>query len=173
MTPAVHAEIDNVDPEVPEVRQAIKALGSQLKQELRQAMAAGGPVAAVKVCHTRAAAIAAAVSAETQWEIGRTSLKWRNPNNAPDEWEQQTLRQFEQRKAAGEAVAKLEAMKTTNEGFRYMKAIPTQGLCLTCHGTEIKPEIASELQRLYPEDNATGFRLGDIRGAFTMMQRTN
>jgi hypothetical protein len=52
--------------------------------------------------------------------------------------------------------------------FRFMKAITTQPLCLTCHGEAISPEVAAKLSELYPDDRATGFREGDLRGAFVV-----
>jgi hypothetical protein len=52
-----------------------------------------------------------------------------------------------------------------------MKAIPTGGLCLACHGETIDPAVAGKIAELYPEDKATGFREGDLRGAFVVIDR--
>ena len=52
--------------------------------------------------------------------------------------------------------------------FQYMSAIPTQKLCLGCHGKSIAPEVKAKLAELYPEDKATGFSEGDLRGAFVV-----
>jgi hypothetical protein len=52
--------------------------------------------------------------------------------------------------------------------YRFMKAIPTGPLCLACHGTSVTPEVAASLHNLYPNDLATGYEFGDIRGAFTL-----
>ena len=52
--------------------------------------------------------------------------------------------------------------------FRYMKAIPTAPICVTCYGADIDADLAAELDRLYPTDQARGFAVGDIRGAFTV-----
>jgi len=52
--------------------------------------------------------------------------------------------------------------------FRFMKAIPTGGACLACHGETLSPELAEKVKTLYPQDLATGFMLGDIRGAFVV-----
>ena len=52
-----------------------------------------------------------------------------------------------------------------------MKAIGTaEKPCLTCHGSNIKPELAAKINSLYPEDKATGYKAGELRGAFTIMQ---
>ncbi len=81
------------------------------------------------------------------------------------------LQQFEQRKQKGEDIATLEYYETTQAGFRYMKAIPTKGLCLTCHGKTLAEPVKATLAELYPEDKATGFKVGDIRGAFSIIQK--
>ena len=52
-----------------------------------------------------------------------------------------------------------------------MKAIPTGGLCLQCHGTAIAPPVAEKLAELYPGDKATGFEQGDLRGAFVITRQ--
>jgi hypothetical protein len=51
-----------------------------------------------------------------------------------------------------------------------MKAIPTGAVCLTCHGTEVKPEVLTKIKELYPNDKATGYQEGDIRGAFVAVK---
>ncbi len=146
----------------------------ELKEELVKALQAEGAVAAIGVCGARAPAIAVGLSLESGWEVGRTSLRVRNPGNAPDHWEGQVLAEFEARRERGEEVAGMERAEVVMvdgvQKFRYMKAIPTAGLCLTCHGSALSPEVVSTLRELYPEDQATGFGIGEIRGAFTITQ---
>lgn len=150
------------------------AFAAELKETLTKEMAASGPVGAVDVCKSVAPQIAAAASARTGWKVGRTSLKTRNPANAPDAWEAEVLQSFMVRKAAGEDPAKMEAWTIAEDGrqrqFRYMKAIPTGSQCLTCHGTSIDAELRAHLDALYPDDAAVGYGEGDIRGAFTISQ---
>lgn len=64
-----------------------------------------------------------------------------------------------------------QTSEETEDGFRYMKAIPTKGLCLTCHGEALTEPVKATLAELYPEDKATGFKVGDIRGAFSIIQK--
>jgi hypothetical protein len=155
-----------------EARSTTKQFGKALKSEVVKSMKASGPVGTITVCNERAPEIAKEVSTKSRWDIGRTSLKLRNPANAPDAWELAVLNSFEERKANGEPVKSLEYSEIVeNDGaktFRYMKAIPTGKPCLACHAAKIKPEVEENLARLYPEDKARGFKLGDIRGAFTL-----
>jgi hypothetical protein len=161
------------DPNAAEAKTIVKGFFQSLKGELEEAMRVGGPDHAVTVCKARAPAIAAQMSADSGWEVGRTSLKLRNPEtNTPDAWERAVLEDFEARKAAGEEVTSIAYAETveTADGktYRFMKAIPTLEVCLTCHGTAIAPSIAEALDESYPDDQARGYELGDIRGAFTL-----
>ena len=54
--------------------------------------------------------------------------------------------------------------------WRYMRALPTGELCLGCHGAQeqLSPAVKAKLVALYPDDRATGYRIGDIRGAMTL-----
>lgn len=159
---------------VKETRGAIKALATELKTALKSTMKSEGPLKAISVCNTEAPRLTQKVSTQKGMEVGRTSLKTRNPLNAPDPWELSVLEQFEHRKAEGEALNTIEYSEITrhngNQVFRYMKAIPTDDVCLTCHGEAIPDNLSAELKKLYPNDRATGFKKGDIRGAFTVVK---
>ena len=54
--------------------------------------------------------------------------------------------------------------------YRYMKALPTQDLCLQCHGTpdRVSPAVQAKLKELYPDDKAVGYHAAEIRGAITL-----
>jgi hypothetical protein len=157
-----------------ESMQVVKEFMTNLKGELQKAMKAGGPVNAIDVCNKVAPAIAAAESKKHGWDVGRTSLKTRNPANAPDAWEEEVLQKFEERKAAGENPKTMFYEEVVKEDgkqyYRFMKAIPTGKVCLKCHGENIAEPVKAKLDALYPQDQARGFKLGDIRGAFTIKQ---
>ncbi len=171
----VAATVSAEAPEDPaaEAKALIKQFAGTLQGELKTAMTEGGPPAAVTVCHDRAPAIAESLSAQSGWSVGRTSLKTRNTAlNSPDAWEARILDQFEQRAAAGEPVAPMRYAEVVDvDGqptYRFMKAIPTASVCLACHGTDIAPEVAEAIDKAYPDDQARGYALGDIRGAFSL-----
>jgi hypothetical protein len=155
---------------------AIKEFASSLKKALKTEMSAGGPLEAINVCNQQAPLIADSLSRKYNMTIARTSLKVRNQNNQADEWEKKVLKQFEHLKQTGDPIESLvfsEAI-SGNSGMemRMIKAIPTGQVCLTCHGDNIAEEVQAKITMLYPEDQATGFQLGDIRGAFTVKQKT-
>jgi len=158
-----------------DARALSKSYAGQLKQHLQQGMKRGGPIVALEVCNVQAPAIARAVGDTAGWQVGRTSLKARSEDNRPDRWELATLLDFEKQKDAGGDVTALEqfAVVDTDEGrvFRYMKAIPTGAVCLSCHGDNIPSEVEAKIRELYPADQATGFEAGDIRGAFALSKK--
>lgn len=156
---------------VDEARAGAGALGGELKQALQAAITEGGPVAGIEVCRIRAPEIAQDVSGQGR-EVSRTALKVRNPDNAPDSWEARILEDFERRLAAGEAPGQIETFAVRRQGERrfghWMKAIPTQGLCTACHGKDLQPDVAEAIDDAYPQDQARGFSVGDLRGAFSV-----
>jgi hypothetical protein len=168
-TPLAQAN-PTVDDQLREYRQAAKQFGMTLKGELQAAMKSGGPMAAVEICHERAPAIAADLSEQSGLTLRRTSLKPRATE--PTSWETAVLLDFERQHEAGASPADLEWHKVveTDGGkeLRYMKAIGTEGICLTCHGSNVDPALLAKIEKLYPEDRATGFEKGDIRGAFSV-----
>ncbi len=164
-------EAPKLNPKLAQYHGAVKSLGGALMSEMKAALAAGGGLKAIEICHSKAAEIAEKISQEQGFKVGRTSLKIRNDKNAPDAWETEQLQKFEARKQAGEDPAKIETEIVEVDGkLRYMKAIPLQDTCLSCHGDKVAPESATKIQTLYPTDKATGFKLGDIRGAFTITE---
>lgn len=143
-----------------------------LKSELKAAMHAGGTLEAIQTCNTKALAIGEEMSLANGESVSRVSLRNRNPGNVPNDWQEAVLIEFENRKEAGENPENLtwHEVVETDQGpvFRYMKAIPMAPLCLQCHGTDIAPPVAEKLAELYPDDKATGFEIGDLRGAFVV-----
>jgi hypothetical protein len=158
---------------VDQSRQLAMQLGGQLKAELTKAIAEGGPMAAINVCYLRAPEIAAQLSQASGARVGRTALRVRNPSNAPDDLERTVLEQFAADLGSGPIDRPLEAVFEIRRGDaverRYMRAIPTDALCLTCHGKTIAPELAAAIARDYPKDQATGFEQGQLRGAFSVV----
>lgn len=148
-----------------DAKAATNRLQVALKKELSAAMKDGGPVAAIEVCHTRAPEIAREVGSETELEVGRVSRHNRNPANTPSDAEAAVLAAFEARPAMQDTVFTRDGERT------YMRAIRIgTALCLNCHGAEssLEPELKGRLAELYPQDQATGFEVGDLRGGFVV-----
>lgn len=162
------------DPWVTEARSVAMAIPPKLLGMLTDAIATGGKDGAIAVCREKAPAMAKAASEQTGWKIRRVSQGNRNPLALPDAWEASVLADFDRRAAAGEDLSKLERHDVvTTDGVRqqrYLKALPTQQLCTSCHGKpeDLAPGVAEQLRALYPNDRATGYQVGQIRGALAL-----
>jgi hypothetical protein len=162
-------ETNSPHPRIVEGRAISAQFGSELKAALERAIAADGPASAVAVCRDEAPRIAARMSTHYGVTVARTALKVRNSANAARPWQRTGLEAFEQQLASGAKVEALESFETRADGSaHYLKAITTAPLCTACHGETIAPDVQSALNHYYPRDQATGFRVGDLRGAFSV-----
>jgi len=148
--------------EIAKAEQAMNELQQALLAKLTAAMASGGPAAAVGVCRTDARAIADAVAKKHGIELGRTSHRVRNPANAPRAWARMIV------DGGSGAAASAEKVRTVDLGERIgvLRPIGTAETCTRCHGAEdeVRRNIGATLAAAYPEDRATGFAPGDLRG---------
>ncbi|MGE5199300.1 MAG: DUF3365 domain-containing protein [Rhodospirillaceae bacterium] len=148
--------------ETARAERAMNELQQALLARLTATMASGGPAAAVEVCRTEARAIADAVAKEQGLELGRTSHRLRNPANAPPSWARAIV------DGASGAKASAEKLRTVDLGDRVgvLRPIGTAEACTKCHGAEgeVRRNIGTVLAAAYPEDRATGFAPGDLRG---------
>lgn len=150
-------------------------LGGTLKQQIET----GGVESAIPVCQQIAPALAAEYSNQDK-VVKRVSTKPRNTTQGtPDQWELQALQEFEAAIKADSSATNVEKSEIAKEAdghyYRYAKAIRVQPLCLNCHGQDkdIQPGVRAVLAQYYPNDVATGYQLGDLRGAISIKQKIN
>ena len=161
---------------VPQARAVSTSVPPKLLAVLQEEIARGGPEGAIAVCREQAPALARAASAQSGWTVRRVSLRNRNPKAVPDAWERAALEDFDRRAAAKESPATLERAEVTmvdgQPVQRYMRALPTMALCTQCHGPadQLSPAVTAKLKALYPADRATGYAVGEIRGAMTLQR---
>jgi len=107
----------------------------------------------------------------TGHKLKQTSLKLRNPDNAPDEWEENVLKLFESPKYPKGAGFGEHLVTGDKRIYRYMKPIYVEKACLECHSTreKIRPEIRKFLEEKYPYDQAFGYKEGDVRGGISII----
>ena len=152
-----------------EARKIVQEFATTLKPKLKKAMLAEGPIGAVNTCAVEAPEIARTISKQTGWVVKRVSLQARNNKTArPDAWEKQQLEHFNQ--IVRSDPSQLEVSLANEKQFRYMKAQLVEPLCLLCHGETVAPDIMEAIQIHYPNDSATGYQLGDVRGAFSLIK---
>ena len=150
------------------VDQARPSRGAELllpyKQQLQSALLGGmsqGVVEAIAACRLQAPAIAQSLSHNTV-QLGRTSHRLRNPENAAPDWVAPLLQAY--LAAPADRAAKQVALDNNRSG--YVEPIVLQPMCTACHGQAIAPEVAERLAALYPRDQAVGFMPGELRGVF-------
>jgi hypothetical protein len=148
--------------ETARAEQAMNELQRALLAKLSAAMTSGGPVAAVEVCRTDARTIAESVAKAQGLELGRTSHRLRSPANAPRAWARPAV------DAAAGSKAAAEGLKVFDLGDRVgvLRPIGTAEACTKCHGApdQVRKNLGAALAGAYPQDRATGFAPGDLRG---------
>lgn len=158
-----------------ETRKVANDLVAQIRGELTKELEFSGPLRAVIVCKYTVPEISSSLSRKTGWRVTRVALKPRNPAlGAADAWEQKVLLDFERRAERGEKPETLEAGEVVSEPggryYRYMKALPLGPVCISCHGApeRLTPNLKALLETEYPHDRATGYSVGQVRGAVTI-----
>jgi hypothetical protein len=140
---------------------AVAPLKRELKAALEEALARGGPEAAIDVCRLRAPELAARASSSLV-RVGRTSDRLRNPANAAAPWMEPLLAVY--RSAPEDRAPRV--VRLPGGGVGYAEPIVVQPLCVACHGEALAPALRERLAERYPSDRATGYRVGDFRGLF-------
>lgn len=166
-------------PEIPEnvkagLRNDAKEFMGSLKSILVKEMQTNGIVKAVSVCSDTAQLLTNNYGLSKGIYIKRVSFKNRNKNDAPNEVESAALKSFEELNTKGELTETTEYFTTIEEnGIKqivYLKPILIQAPCLSCHGPldQISEGVKVILHSKYPDDRATGYNLGDLRGAVSI-----
>jgi len=148
---------------------AAQSLTVALMGELTKALQEGAAADAVHVCGEVAQSITMRNGGEDGFRVSRTALRVRNPVNAPVEFELAVLERW-----ASESDPKdwSEVVATeTGHELRWMRPIRLMPMCAQCHGVpgeQILPATLEAIRERYPDDQATGFAPGDLRGALTV-----
>jgi hypothetical protein len=102
--------------------------------------------------------------AATGYQLRQISSKYRNPDNKPDKFEEKALIEFQKDKNLSEykGVDKVNGQKV----LRYLIPLYIEEACLKCHSA--KETIPEFIQEDYPEDKATDYAFGDLRGAISV-----
>jgi len=142
----------------------LKTLGKNLKQHMKS----GGPIAAAKFCNSDAYSLTLQVDKSFGKEISvkRISSKTRNSANQAVGNEKQVLASLEGLNQAGVILPPFVVERVTTDTYKFYKPLLiNKQVCLKCHGNISKnPKLASFLQEAYPQDKATGYSMGDLRG---------
>jgi hypothetical protein len=147
---------------------AVNVLVESLVGELQAALAAGGPPGAIDFCASRAQEITAEAAARMGpgWEFKRATLRPRNPVNEPDALELEALEFFHAAEVADQDIPTSYVQRTPDGDYRYYRPLMVVPMCVACHGPadRLHPDVQAILLERYPDDQATGYEPGDLRG---------
>ncbi|MFL5272551.1 MAG: DUF3365 domain-containing protein [Anaeromyxobacteraceae bacterium] len=95
-------------------------------------------------------------------EVGRTSARLRNPENAAPAWARGHVAETDGRKAAAVAPVAFDL----GDRVGLLRPIEVRKRCLGCHASPARTPASTRewLGRAYPQDRAWGYALGDLRG---------
>lgn len=158
------------------LRSDAKTFMDSLKSVLIKEIQTRGIVSAVSVCSDTAQVLTNNYGISKGIYIKRVSFKNRNPMNVPDEFESKVLNIFEEMHSKNQIKQETEYVELVEENgiskVRYMKPILVQPECLSCHGKEeqISPQVKEVINKIYPDDKAKGYQMGDLRGAVSILK---
>lgn len=162
---------EDLTPYLSKGRNITEITQQELLKNVSSAMTKGGSAYAIDYCNVKAMPLTDSISQNQQVSISRKSLKNRNPENKASGKEVTLLEFYEKQHLAKKEIG--DTVLVINEKYTYFKPIKLgMDACLKCHGdpkTEIDSTTLSKLRKLYPEDHATGYQKGDLRGMWKVV----
>ena len=142
----------------------------QLSGRLQAALKEGGVALAAAECQLAASSIVDSLSAAYGARIKRTTTQTRNPNNSPTEEEMAALTSYHEAQVQKQTL-KPQVVDLGNGQIAFYAPILAAELCLKCHG-ELGETLAEDdyayIKERYPEDQAIGYQVGDLRGIWSI-----
>lgn len=139
--------------------------------KISQKYAEGGYSAAAEFCSMNAYPLTDSLAKQYKVFLKRVSSKYRNPANAPSSIENQILDAYQYSIDHGDELGTNIQFIRPGDTILYNRPIriPSE-LCLNCHGNpnQISEEVQSILKQEYPDDKATGYKVGDLRGMWSL-----
>lgn len=155
-------------------KEIMTAVSDTLKFSLMRAMGERGPTHAVEFCNAQALSLTASFSKKYDTEVKRTSDRLRNPANSPNQLESAVIADYRAEQAEGKALVPKVVIDAKGRKV-FFAPIFTAAPCLVCHGNEANMDEAlrERLTTLYPEDNAKGFGIDELRGIWSITFKTS
>lgn len=147
-------------------RGAAQAALQALSAELATVIADGGAASAIPVCSETAGPVIQQIAAERGVEMIRLSDKPRNPARRAEGTDAAAIETFRTLSSGDRSLEPLVEISADGSATVRLPIFVSAPLCLQCHGSEedISSETRAAILAVYPEDEATGYRIGDLRG---------
>jgi hypothetical protein len=133
-----------------------------LLENVMLAIKSGGPAYAVTFCNEKAMPLTDSMAKVHNCLIQRVSDKYRNPDNKPTATDSDILAKL------SSSNPMKPVLVSENGNMVYYKPIKiAMPACLKCHGSEEKDIDLTAIEIIrqkYPNDLATGYKEGDLRG---------
>jgi hypothetical protein len=128
-----------------------------------------GVEAAVDFCHLAAFPLTDSMAQVHQAQIQRISDKPRNPKNAAEESDLKYIRQYKELAKTNSDM--LPTVIERENDVLFYHPIITNDKCLLCHGqkTNIEKNVLAILEERYPNDQATGYEVNEVRGLWKII----
>lgn len=150
-----------------EVTQAsFKELSGQLSTQMKE----GGLAQAIPFCNVQALPITHLLEEKFNVTIKRTSDKLRNSKNEPTNRELEIILEYKSSLANKKKLAPIVELDNNNKKHFYAP-ITLKADCLVCHGKlheNVNAKTDSIIKSFYPNDKATGYVEGDVRGIWSI-----
>jgi hypothetical protein len=100
------------------------------------------------------------LSNKNPWKLRQVSDKYRNPKHKANDDEMIAIQKFKNNPEM------LSLFSESKEGVYYFRRITVQAKCLSCHGdADKRPEF---IKKNFPQDLAFNFKVGDLRGLYSV-----
>lgn len=147
-----------------------KELTQHLSSKLQHEIKTNGIIQAANFCNANALILTEEVNLHQVQGISikRISLKERNPANTPTPDEREALDSMQ--KMLDEKKLPEYIITQETKSYKYYKPLVIKKeACLKCHGDIAQnPPLQQFMKEHYPEDKATGYKMGDLRGAMVV-----
>jgi cytochrome c len=137
----------------------LQKLGGELKTQLQTS----GAMGALHFCSQNALILTENVAKESKTSIKRLTTLPRNPVNKASFEEASLLSEWDKLVKSGQPLPTHKLVTTNNTVVYYKPILINNEACLKCHGN-VEGDLAKAIKAAYPEDKATGYKMGDLRG---------
>jgi len=148
------------------VQNSFDLLSSNLMEQMKQ----GGPNQAVPFCNIQALPLTAIIALQEDVELKRVSKLYRNEANKPNAEALRVISNYEEMLKKEEKLSPILLNQSSGKPHFYAPIIINKK-CLSCHGDvgkQISKATDSLIKTVYPNDLATGYKIGDLRGVWSI-----
>jgi hypothetical protein len=145
---------------------------AKLASSLKSALQSGGIEHAIKFCNLNAFTLIDSLQYVHGAEIRRVTFKTRNEKDTPDELESKILEAYENAQTNSLELKDHAQILEGDEYVLFTRPITiNNALCLSCHGQlgeGLTEEALNTIKKHYPDDQATGYAMNDLRGMWSI-----